>query len=249
MKRMIAIGIAGFALWTNGADKAMPTGVDRLGGLVDIPARGSIVLASYQSRLTEKDIRSFFLISDRVFQLNYTWLQKTDGFSIGAVEGVLKASAANAAVFLVDDPSFPMTLVSLEGKWGLVNLASLSADKPNALKLGQRAEKLFTRVVTQLLGGGMCPEVAFSAMKPVFTVGQLDGQWAKAIAPAHLQQMSIYIRELGLSRATRLPYYQACLVNLAPAPTNDIQKAIWDKVHQMPTEPMKIKPETKKVRD
>ena len=34
-----------------------------------------------------------------------------------------------------------------------------------------------------------------------------------------------------------------------PAPTNDVQKAIWDEIHAMPTEPIKIKPETKKVSD
>ena len=30
---------------------------------------------------------------------------------------------------------------------------------------------------------------------------------------------------------------------------NEYQKAIWDKVHAMPTAPIKIKPETKKVKE
>ena len=42
-------------------------------------------------------------------------------------------------------------------------------------------------------------------------------------------------------------YQDACEMGVAPAPTNDVQKAIWDKVHAMPTEPIKIKPEEKKT--
>ena len=44
----------------------------------------------------------------------------------------------------------------------------------------------------------------------------------------------------------RTVYRKACEEGWAPQPTNDVQKAIWDKVHAMPTEPLKIKPETKK---
>ena len=41
-------------------------------------------------------------------------------------------------------------------------------------------------------------------------------------------------------------YRTAVKEGWAPQPTNDVQKAIWDKVHAMPTEPLKIKSETKK---
>ena len=44
-------------------------------------------------------------------------------------------------------------------------------------------------------------------------------------------------------------YGRAVREGWAPAPTNEYQKAIWDKIHAMPTEPIKIKPETKKVAD
>ena len=50
----------------------------------------------------------------------------------------------------------------------------------------------------------------------------------------------------GIVPGKRAVYRKACEEGWAPAPTNDVQKAIWDKVHEMPTEPIKIKPETKK---
>ena len=42
-------------------------------------------------------------------------------------------------------------------------------------------------------------------------------------------------------------YKKACEEGWAPNPTNEFQKAIWDKVHELPTEPIKIKPEEKKT--
>ena len=42
-------------------------------------------------------------------------------------------------------------------------------------------------------------------------------------------------------------YRKACEEGWANPPTNDVQKAIWDKVHALPTEPLKIKPEEKKT--
>ena len=46
---------------------------------------------------------------------------------------------------------------------------------------------------------------------------------------------------LGVRPAIYDTYDRACQEGWAPAPTNDVQKAIWDEVHEMPTEPIKIK--------
>ena len=51
----------------------------------------------------------------------------------------------------------------------------------------------------------------------------------------------------GVTVRATTNYKTACREGWAPAPTNDVQKAIWDKVHAMPTEPIKIKPEEKKT--
>ena len=58
-----------------------------------------------------------------------------------------------------------------------------------------------------------------------------------------------YLAGMNVTPRVRVTYKKACEEGWAPAPTNDIQKAIWDKVHAMPTAPIKIKPETKKVRE
>ena len=43
-------------------------------------------------------------------------------------------------------------------------------------------------------------------------------------------------------------YSEAVQEGWAPAPTNEFQKAIWDKVHAMPATPMKIEFDPKKGR-
>ena len=55
-----------------------------------------------------------------------------------------------------------------------------------------------------------------------------------------------YLLSLGVKPYRLTTYRKACEEGWANPPTNDVQKAIWDKVHAMPTEPIKIKPETKK---
>ena len=45
---------------------------------------------------------------------------------------------------------------------------------------------------------------------------------------------------LGAYVKRRTSYQKACEEGWAPLPTNDVQKAIWDKVHAVPKNPMKI---------
>jgi len=56
-----------------------------------------------------------------------------------------------------------------------------------------------------------------------------------------------HLKDTGVTPVRYATYRIACREGWAPQPTNDVQKAIWDKVHAMPTEPIKIKPEEKKT--
>jgi hypothetical protein len=57
-----------------------------------------------------------------------------------------------------------------------------------------------------------------------------------------------YLANLGVKPAHIRTYKQACKEGWAPAPTNEYQKAIWDKVHEPPATPMKIEFDPKKGR-
>ena len=64
-----------------------------------------------------------------------------------------------------------------------------------------------------------------------------------------MQRTAFRLKDLGVMPSYKTTYRKACVDGWAPAPTNEYQKAIWDKVHAMPTAPIKIKPETKKVKE
>ena len=64
-----------------------------------------------------------------------------------------------------------------------------------------------------------------------------------------IQRFKEYMEAFCVSPAEYVPYRKAVIEGWASSPTNEYQKAVWDKVHAMPTAPIKIKPETKKVRE
>ena len=55
-----------------------------------------------------------------------------------------------------------------------------------------------------------------------------------------------FLPEIGFSPAAVATYLTACSEGWAPAPTNDVQKAIWEKVHAIPKQPIKIDFDPKK---
>ena len=56
-----------------------------------------------------------------------------------------------------------------------------------------------------------------------------------------VQAIGAYLAAHGVTPLVTAHYRQACKQGWAPAPTNEYQKAIWDQVHEIPTEPLKIK--------
>ena len=63
----------------------------------------------------------------------------------------------------------------------------------------------------------------------------------KFIHPSSFYEARSYFTRMGVSPTRKGTYEAAVKQGWAPAPTNDIQKAIWDKVHQLPTKPIQIK--------
>ena len=78
-------------------------------------------------------------------------------------------------------------------------------------------------------------------------VQELD--FAQEKLPIDIQDsIKKYLSAAGVTPLRRTIYRRACQEGWAPAPTNDVQKAIWDKVHAIPKTPMKIEFDPKKGR-
>jgi hypothetical protein len=156
---------------------------------------------------------------------------------------------SGAVIVFVDDASSPMTILTApEQGWASLNVAPLKSDSPDKERFHKRVCKETWRTLVYMLGGGN-NQMPACVMKPCVDVKDIDALKMEQPSPDPFREMSLTAKKLGLAQARLTSYRKACQEGWAPAPANDIQKAIWEEVHAMPTAPIKIKPETKKVRE
>ncbi len=110
-----------------------------------------------------------------------------------------------------------------------------------------RAAKLSCRVAT-LVCGGAESNGSNCMMKPVTNLKELDANEAVGDEAYVMMGMINGMTKAGVLPPRRMTYKQACKAGVAPSPTNDIQKAIWDEVHSIPQKPIKIEFDPKKGR-
>lgn len=158
-------------------------------------------------------------------------------------DGTFDGKGDMGFIYIIDDPARPGLVVVPEEGWATVNVAKYG-DKNLAERVNKELWRAFSFVC-----GAADTGTAHCLLRPIFKPEDLDSDDAKTISPVPLMNMEAHIKAMGIKKFLRTTYKQACISGWAPAPTNEIQKVIWDKVHEMPTEPIKIKPETKKVKE
>ena len=222
--------------------------IARIGGLLPRPGTpsGRIVFANCQSAVPEADLRETQERNSSKIRGVCHW---TNGVAVTAASAsaVRKAMNADFAVFIVDDASLPMSLVALEARWAFVNVAPLKGDGVGEDLVRHRTKNELARIYG-VLCGGVSSRFKSKLVNQVDSPEDLNGCTDELPVDITANMMQ-YVESRGCKPVRLVPYTRACQEGWAPAPTNDVQKAIWDKVHALPTEPIKIKPETKKVRD
>ena len=155
----------------------------------------------------------------------------------------------SATLFVVDDAKLPPILLAPESRWAMVNVAGLSEGsgaKPAFFEA--RVKKSLTRGFALLCG-------ASNSQYPMCLTGgitkpsDMDVMADLRLQADVIERFKTYMAPFGVKPAEITTYKRACQQGWASAPTNEIQKAIWDEVHALPANPIKIKPETKKVSD
>ena len=132
----------------------------------------------------------------------------------------------------------PLTLMP-ENATAIIDTKALSADSPTKTTLENRVSKELWRGFVYCLGGGNT-YVQHCVMKPVFSLEDLDAIPSRSACPDAYLMVSETAQKLGIKPARRVTYRQACKEGWAPAPTNDVQKAIWDSVRKLPEKPLTI---------
>ncbi len=158
------------------------------------------------------------------------------------------SSRTGCLITLVEKDNYPTLLIAPEEPWAVLNVKNLRKDNPSD-------ELLKTRIVKELIRafgfamGASNSSIQPCLMRPIFTLGDLDAEKVSTLSPDPLMGVSLTVDRLNFARPKRATYKRACQEGWAPAPTNDVQQAIWDKVKaeqaQVPTKPIKITPDMK----
>ena len=142
-----------------------------------------------------------------------------------------------ACLYIVDDPAMPMSLVAPESRWAMVNLAPLKTSKKAFFDA--RVKKELSRGFA-LLAGGANSQFEMALTGCVVKPEGLDEFASDDIPFDVMRRIESYMRGYGIVPYRLSSYRKACQEGWAPAPTNDVQKAIWDEVHSLPAKPIKI---------
>ncbi len=193
--------------------------------------KGAIVFVNAQQRLPESEIQAVCSIVEKATKCK-------------AVIGTKNASPVT--IEIVDDENTPVLTAYPEDYKAKVNISKLAEGLS-----GKALNKFFaSRCRKELLrafcfacgaGGSQYPNNIMAIGK----IADLDlcdefipGDTAYTCADRLLK--------IGITQKKYVPYAKAVRDGWAPAPTNDVQRAIWEKVHQIPDKPITIKYDPKK---
>lgn len=162
------------------------------------------------------------------------------------VADVIAKNGATIGLAFVECDECPNTvLLAPEQGWGIVNVKALGKDGATPEKVRSRAMKELVRVFC-MVATGSGSQYPRSLLAPMRSLQDIDGATNDLIPPDVDQRISNAIYRTGVEPYVEATYLMACKEGWAPAPTNDNQRAIWNKIHELPSDPIKIKYDPKR---
>lgn len=151
-----------------------------------------------------------------------------------------------AIVSVIDLPGWPSLLVAPEDGWAQINVAALAKDVPSAELLDRRMKKELWRAFVLLFGGGNSSMLEGDLMRPVNSLNDLDAKPNLVPGPEPFNAVLMGTRARGIVPVHHTTYRQACIEGWAPMPTNEFQKAIFERINSEkergPSNALKIVP-------
>lgn len=198
----------------------------KTGGMVERKGDGKLVFVDCQDKIASDEV------TRRVDKIRYVLKYNTELRKGSWKFNQPNPEDATVVVYIVNDASLPMSLVSVEARWGVVNTAMLDN--------GERFSKELTRVFA-IVAGGALSQVKTAPLQPVSKVADLDKLVTDGFTFDMANAIFTNLGALGATTSKITTYRKACMEGWAAQPTNDYQKAIWEEVHAIPDRPIKIK--------
>ena len=221
--------------------------LERTGGyVVKQGAHGKVVFVNGQDKVPVDVIEKQTKLLSELLSVVIEIAPGKPTFAFGDVPVKREELKAPALIFFVDDPALAETmLVAPESGWALVNFAALANDGAAQATLNKRAVRETWRSFAMLLGAADSNEPK-CIMRPVNKLRDLDAMYAESFCPEPLDKIVSHLKAMGIDASQRVTYRQACEEGWAPAPTNEFQKAIWERIKaehaETPANPLLIKP-------
>lgn len=150
--------------------------------------------------------------------------------------------SANFTIRIVSDDRTPVMLLAPEDKWAVVNVKHIADDvhsiQDRDALFASRSRKEIIKAFSLLCGGGSSQFPGNLMNTP--DLKSLDST-PEQIPMDMVGYYQSYLNAHGVTPKEMTTYKVACREGWAPLPTNDEQKVIWDRVHEIPREPIKIK--------
>ena len=151
----------------------------------------------------------------------------------------IAANGGKIGVVIVDAPDLPALLTAPEDGWAVINVKSLRADNPTDEILASRTRKEMMRAVA-MIGGCVYMTRGPILLRDVRSPKELDGIKLEEYCVDVLLTLESSLPSHGVIPWHQTTYRKAVQEGWAPAPTNEVQKKIWEQVHTIPDKPMKI---------
>ena len=246
----LCLVVTSFAANTANPKKHPPRGIAKpSGGIVEKAYEGNVLRVMNSQRLISSDklseltqnIRWTSLIPVEILQ-NDAGVGKSP---IEQAQSLVSQHKVGAGVVLVEDAKLPIMLTSPDSRWAILNVFALKIDDPSPERFINRFTKVYWCAVARALGVGNSGYQG-CVLTPFTNLKELDMIPVIQPCPEPFNKMIDSAKIYGINTLSIAAYRTACEQGWAAQPTNNVQKLIWDEVHAMPTEPIKIKPETKK---
>ncbi len=240
MKKLIACALVTAATFTFAQE---PTGTGlakRNPGIAKNPYRspkagyvmckgigGDVVIADCRAQRTDL---SASLDKMRKFLSSYIEVRPTDKgeCAIKTAFAVLAQEGTKAVIAIANEGAeAPSLAVYPEDHVAVINVDRLGKDADAALLQARLVKELWR--ATALALGGYASEYP-CALKAVDSLADLDKECLDTTCPPVNFKVADTARKLGVAVYAPIPYGIAIQRGIAPPPTNDIQKAVWDRV-------------------
>ena len=249
MKNIIIAALAAISLTATAADAPFKPKENRkikaMGGSIMIPnsMKGHILIANMQEKISASELQKTVKQLINMTRLDIRFKTISGDITPSEACGKVKELGANVVVFIDDGENGGVSLLCApENGWTIINSSVITKDAKNEVFAAARLRKELMRGFFAATGA-MNSRYPGTIMNYIGSPSDLD-KLVEEI-PVDMSMRTVdYLAKMGVTPVQYTTYQRAVQNGWAPAPTNDIQKAIWERIkadkERGPTNPLKI---------